>query len=81
MHAIAAWQYYNASPQRYSDIQVFDVLVDQRNAARGDELADSRRLIRTVDAVERVTKVKRFGTLGAWHHPSLSGPAQLMCRG
>ena len=56
---IAAWQDHNASAQCYSIIQVFDILVEQTNATRRNKLTDGRRLIRTVDAVERVTKVER----------------------
>src|SRR6266496_1811746 len=46
-------------PHDFTMSQIFNILIEQTNAARRNKLVDGRRLIRAVDAVERITKVER----------------------
>jgi hypothetical protein len=56
---MAAGQDHNASAQCHSVIQVFDILVEQTNAAGRNKLTDGRGLIRAMNAIERIAKVER----------------------
>src|SRR5713101_4552156 len=65
--------------QCHAAVEVFDILIEQANAARGDELADGRGLIGAVDAVERLAEIERAGAQRiagpARHHPRQIGLA------
>src|SRR5207244_11469778 len=56
-----------------------DVLVDEANAARGHELANGRRLVGAVNAVDRLSEIEGAGTQritrSAGHEPRQIGLA------
>src|SRR5262249_22754752 len=51
-------EHHHARADLYSLVEVHNVFVCESDAARGYEGPDGRRLVRAVDAVERVTQLK-----------------------
>src|ERR1700746_4113439 len=73
----SAWQHQHVSTDPDPAIEVLDVLVGQTNAARGHELADRRRLVGAVYAIERVAEIERTRAeriaCSSRHHPRQVG--------
>ena len=57
--SLATLQHDNASPKLNASVEIFDILIDQTDAARRHEGSNSGGLIGAMDAIERLAQIKR----------------------